>query len=199
MLRVGLTGGIGTGKSTVLQMLLERGASTVDADAIARSVSARGGAAIPAIAQHFGSDFIAADGGLDRVRMRERAYRDPQARQQLEAIIHPLVGREIALRVDTVRSAGSACVVLDIPLLVESGRWRSQLDQVLVVDCSPETQIARVTARSGLKPGEVEAIIAAQASRQFRLAAADQVICNEGLPLEQLRAEVAQVAGTFGL
>ena len=196
---VGLTGGIGSGKSTVLAMLVELGAAPVDADAISRATTSVGGAAIPRIAQQFGPDFITAEGALDRTKMRDRAYAQPEARRDLEQIIHPLVGEEIARQVDAALAAGAPCIVFDIPLLVESGRWRRQVDRVLVVDCEPETQVARVVARSGLAPQEVRAIIAAQAPRAFRLAAADLVICNEGLSLEALRNEVEQAARTFGL
>ncbi|MDB5750743.1 MAG: coaE, partial [Ramlibacter sp.] len=139
------------------------------------------------------------DGALDRVRMREAAYARPEARRELEQIIHPLVGLEIARQVEVATAADARCIVFDIPLLVESGRWRAQLDRVLVVDCTPETQVARVVARSALQPGQVQAIIAAQAPRALRLAAADLVICNEGLTLEALRHEVEQAARTFGL
>ena len=198
-LRIGLTGGIGSGKSTVLQMLQAHGAAGIDADAISRATTAPGGAAIPLVAQHFGPEFVGTDGALDRARMRERAYRDPDARRQLEAIIHPLVGQEVERQAQAGVAAGARCIVFDIPLLVESGRWRSRLDRVLVVDCSPAVQVSRVVARSGLAPAEVEAIIAAQAPRALRLAAADLVICNEALTLEALRAEVAQAALRFGL
>jgi dephospho-CoA kinase len=198
-LRIGLTGGIGSGKSTVLAMLRELGAAAIDADAISRATTAAGGAAIDAIRAHFGPDFIGADGALDRARMRERAYAEPLSRQELEAIIHPLVGQEIARQVDAALAAGARCIVFDIPLLVESGRWRAQLDRVLVVDCEPETQVQRAVARSGLQPDEVRAIIAAQAPRALRLAAADLVICNQGLTLEALRGEVEQAALSFGL
>ncbi|WP_445263687.1 dephospho-CoA kinase [Ramlibacter sp. PS3R-8] len=197
--RIGLTGGIGSGKSTVLEMLRELGAVPIDADAISRATTAAGGAAIAAIAQKFGADFITPAGALDRDRMRERAYAQPDARRELEQIIHPLVGAEIERQVGAAVAAGARCIVFDIPLLVESGRWRSQVDRVLVVDCEPETQVARVTARSGLAPDAVRAIIAAQAPRALRLAAADVVICNEGLTLGQLRNEVEQVARSFGL
>jgi dephospho-CoA kinase len=197
--RVGLTGGIGSGKSTVLSMLVEFGAAAIDADAISRATTSAGGAAIPRIAQQFGAEFITAEGALDRVKMRERAYAQPEARRELEQIIHPLVGEEIARQVDVALAAGARCIVFDIPLLVESGRWRRQVDRVLVVDCEPETQVTRVTARSGLTPQEVRAIIAAQAPRALRLAAADLVICNEGLSLDALRNEVEQAARTFGL
>jgi dephospho-CoA kinase len=197
--RIGLTGGIGSGKSTVLAILQELGAAAIDADAISRASTAPGGAAIPEIARRFGADFIGADGALDRGRMRERAYADPEARRELEQIIHPLVGQEIARQVEAAINAGSRCIVFDIPLLVESGRWRAQLDRVLVVDCEPQTQVARVVARSALTPDEVRAIIAAQAPRALRLAAADLVICNEGISLEALRHEVQQAAQSFGL
>ncbi|GAB3659780.1 dephospho-CoA kinase [Ramlibacter alkalitolerans] len=197
--RIGLTGGIGSGKSTVLAMLQALGAAAIDADAISRATTAPGGAAIPLIAQRFGADFITADGALDRARMRERAYAQPQARRELEQIIHPLVGAEVQRQVEAAQAAGARCIVFDIPLLVESGRWRAQLERVLVVDCEPETQVARVVARSALAPEEVRAIIAAQAPRALRLAAADLVICNEGLSLEALRNVVEQAARSFGL
>jgi len=197
--RIGLTGGIGSGKSTVLQMLRELGAAGIDADAISRAATAPGGAALPLIARKFGPEFIGPDGALDRSRMRERAYAHPGSRRELEQIIHPLVGEEIARQVDAALAAGARCIVFDIPLLVESGRWRAQVERVLVVDCEPETQVARVTARSGLAADEVRAIIAAQAPRALRLAAADIVICNEGLGLEALRYEVEQAARSFGL
>jgi len=198
-MRVGLTGGIGSGKSTVLQILAELGAAAVDADAISRATTAAGGAAIAAISQRFGAAFITSEGSLDRARMREHAYADPQARKLLEDIIHPLVGQESARQVQAALDAGVPCIVFDIPLLVESGRWRSQVDRVLVVDCSPETQVERVVERSGLQPQAVRAIMAAQAPRSLRLAAADIVICNEGLSLEQLRDNVVQAASSFGL
>jgi dephospho-CoA kinase len=197
--RIGLTGGIGSGKSTVLQMFADRGAAVIDADAISRATTAPGGAAIAAIAQQFGADFIAPDGALDRDRMRQHAYADPQARRALEAIIHPLVAAESARRVEAAIDAGVPCIVFDIPLLVESGRWRQQVDKVVVVDCPPQTQVARVVARSGLAPEAVRAIMAAQATREQRLAAADIVICNEQLTLQRLRDIVEQVARSFGL
>jgi dephospho-CoA kinase len=198
-LRVGLTGGIGSGKSTVLQMFAELGAAVIDADAISRATTAAGGVAIDAIAKQFGADFITALGALDRNRMRERAYADPHARRQLEEIVHPLVGQESARQVEAALKAGVRCIVFDIPLLVESGRWRAQVDRVLVVDCSPATQVQRVVARSTLAPAEVEAIIAVQAGRAQRLAAADVVICNEQLTMQQLRDTVVQAARRFGL
>jgi dephospho-CoA kinase len=198
-LRIGLTGGIGSGKSTVLQMLVAHGAAGIDADAISRATTATGGGAIPLIAQRFGPEFVGADGALDRARMRETAYADPDARRRLEEIIHPLVGQEVERQAQLALAQGRRCIVFDIPLLVESGRWRARVDRVLVVDCAEAVQVARVVARSALAPAEVEAIIAAQAPRALRLAAADLVICNEALTLEALGAEVAQVAAAFGL
>ncbi len=199
MRRIGLTGGIGSGKSTALAVLAGLGAGVADADAIARSVTAPGGAAIAPIAAHFGPEFITTEGALDRDRMRELAYARPQARKELEAIIHPLVGAGIEAQVAQARLEGRACMVFDIPLLVESGRWRRELDRVLVIDCSPETQVSRVVERSGLTPDAVRAIIAVQAPRALRLAAADIVVCNEGLSLAQFQSEVRQAASAFGL
>jgi dephospho-CoA kinase len=199
MVRIGLTGGIGSGKSTVLRMLQDLGAAAVDADAISRATTAAGGPAIPAIARKFGPEFITAGGALDRDRIRAHVYARPAARRDLEAIIHPLVGEESARQVQAAQAAGARCIVFDIPLLVESGRWRQQVDRVLVVDCAPATQVARVMARSGLSAAEVEAIIAAQAPRPLRLAAADLVIANDGITLEQLAQQVREAARTFGL
>lgn len=198
-LRVGLTGGIGSGKSTVLAMLAQLGAAAIDADAISRGTTAGGGAAIAEIRRTFGPDFITAAGALDRERMRAHTFSDPDARRRLEAIIHPLVGAESARQVEAALAAGARCIVFDIPLLVESGRWRQQVDRVLVVDCGVDTQVARTMQRSGLTEEAVRAIIGAQATRAQRLAAADLVICNEGLSLEQLAAEVEQAAQRFGL
>ena len=199
MLRIGLTGGIGSGKSTVLGLLADLGAAVADADAASRSVTGPGGAALPAIAAQFGADFIGADGSLDRARMRAHVFGHPAARLALESIIHPLVSAKLRAADDQARAEGRACLVYDIPLLVESGRWRRELDRVLVVDCTVETQVARVMARSGLAREEVQAIVAAQAPRALRLAAADGVIFNDGLSLPQLTAEVRQAAQSFGL
>ena len=189
-LRIGLTGGIGSGKSTVAQLLAERGAAVIDADAIARSVTAPHGLAMPEIARVFGAEFIDAQGALDRDRMRAHVFANPSAKKQLEAIIHPLVAQQTQAQAQQAESAGHIALVFDVPLLVESGRWRQQVDQVLVVDCLVETQVQRVIARNGLPRETVAQIIAAQASRAQRLAAADWVIFNDQLSLTQLRAEV---------
>ena len=191
--RIGLTGGIGSGKSTVAQMLADRGAAIIDADAISRACTATGGSAIAAIAEQFGADFITADGALDRDRMRAHVFAHPPARQQLEAIIHPRVATETRRQADAAQARGHRVLVFDVPLLVESGRWRSALDRVLVVDCWPKTQIARVMARNGWTREAVQAVLAAQASRAQRLAAADWVIFNDGLTLDGLRHEVQQL------
>lgn len=190
-LRIGLTGGIGSGKSTVGLMLHELGAAVIDADAIARRVTASQGSAMTAIAQTFGADFISPDGALDRERMRAHVFSHPEAKQALEAIIHPLVAQETQRQAQHAIANGHHALVFDVPLLVESGtRWRAQVDRVLVVDCSEETQIERVMARNGWSRETVQAIITAQASRAQKLAAADWVIDNEGISLEALRASV---------
>ncbi len=190
-LRIGLTGGIGSGKSTVGQMLQERGAAVIDADAIARRVTAAHGSAMPAILQTFGTDFITPEGALDRERMRPHVFSHPEAKHALEAIIHPLVAQETQRQAHHAIANGHHTLVFDVPLLVESGaRWRAQVDRVLVVDCSEETQIQRVMARNGWSRETVQAIIAAQASRTQKLAAADWVIDNEAPSLEALHRRV---------
>jgi dephospho-CoA kinase len=198
-IRLGLTGGIGSGKSTVAGMLADLGATVVDADAISRAVTAPGGAAIGPLKDAFGAGMVSPEGGLDRDAMRELVFADPTARRRLEEIVHPLVGAAIAAHTEAALAAGARCVVLDIPLLVESGRWRKALDRVLVVDCQEETQCARVSARSALAPTAVRQIVAAQAPRLTRLAAADYVIFNDGISIEQLGRTVGQLAPEFGL
>jgi dephospho-CoA kinase len=198
-LRLGLTGGIGSGKSTVASLLAARGARVIDADAISRELTAAGGQAIPSIREAFGADFISPDGSLDRARMRSLAFGDPSARRRLEQILHPLIGLESRRQATLAAQAGKRCVVLDIPLLVESSHWRPRLDQVLVLDCSTRTQIDRVMQRSGLTQAEVEAILAQQASRRQRLQAADHVIFNEGLTLAELGEVVRLLASRLGL
>ena len=201
--RIGLTGGIGSGKSTVAGLLVARGATLVDADAIARQVTAPGGAAVKELAEQFGNHVITAEGAMDRDRMRQLAFSDPAIRQRLEAIIHPLVSQETQRQAGQAVKAGSVCIVFDVPLLVESGRWRQQVDRVLVVDCSEATQIARVlareTGRNGWTREAVEKVMAGQASREQRLAAADICIYNDGLSLEALGRLVGQLATRFGL
>lgn len=199
MVRVGLTGGIGSGKSTAADLLTQRGASVIDADVISRSVTAAGGSAIGPLRDAFGADFITADGALDRDRMRQASYADTQVRKRLEAIVHPLVGAESARQEAAAVAQGAACIVFDVPLLVESRRWRQRVDLVLVIDCQPDVQIARVVRRSGLDAATVERIIATQASRVQRLRAADIVVANSGGSMAQFADEIHQAAKRFGL
>ncbi|AQZ98216.1 dephospho-CoA kinase [Comamonas kerstersii] len=197
--RLGLTGGIGSGKSTVAQILASAGAAIMDADAIARSITAPHGAAIAPIAEAFGPQAIGADGALDRAYMRQLVFQDATARQRLEAITHPLIAQLTEQQALQAQQLGARLLVFDVPLLVESGRWRQQLDAVLVVDCEPETQIQRVMARNGLERTAVEKILAAQARRQQRMAAADYVIYNDGIDLAALRTEVLSISAWLPL
>ena len=176
---IGLTGGIGSGKSTVARLLAGHGAKVVDTDAISRGLTQAGGAAMPALREAFGDGVIRPDGGLDRDRMRRLAFADGTARSKLEAILHPMISaqaqREAAAETD------AAVIVFDIPLLVESGRWRDAVHRVLVVDCSESTQVARVMARSGWTADAVKAVIAAQATREQRNSIADDLIVNDAI------------------
>lgn len=196
MWRVGITGGIGSGKSTVAGLMRQMGADVIDADALARQCTEAGGRAISAISERFGSEMITPEGAMDRQRMRELVFRDPAAKLALEAIVHPLVGLAIQ---EATAASHSPCLVFDIPLLVESPRWRPQLDRVVVVDCTEATQVRRVQTRSGLAPAMVERIIGQQASRLQRLRAADAVLYNESDDLEALKGEVARLVRRFGL
>ena len=199
-LRLGLTGGIGSGKSTVASILASAGAAVMDADAISRSLTLPGGRAIPAILAEFGEQLIAPDGAMDRDAMRALVFSNPQSKRQLEAIIHPLVGQVLQEESHAALAAGHACLVYDVPLLVESGeRWRRQVDWVCVVDCEVETQIQRVMRRNQLSRAEIERIISQQASRQQRLSCADAVIFNEGIDLAQLKQLVHEMMARFGL
>jgi len=187
-LRIGLTGGIGSGKSTVAALLVEHGALLIDTDAIARELTLSGGAAIEPIRAAFGAPFIDAGGALERVRMRELAFNDARAKRRLEAILHPLIGAEADRRFAT---GSQPLVVFDVPLLVESGaRWRRKVDAVLLVDCSEGMQVERVSGRAGWTRESAAAVIAQQAPRSARRACADAVIYNEAITLAQLAAEV---------
>jgi dephospho-CoA kinase len=190
-LRIGLTGGIGSGKSTVGAMLASLGAAVIDTDLIARRLTTSGGAAIEAIGTAFGAGFIAADGSLDRPRMRAAAFQDSAVRSRLEAILHPLIGAEAEREAGL--AAAATALVFDVPLLAESGRWRSRVDSVWVVDCDEELQVERVAARPGWSEAAARAVIAQQATRSQRRAAADAVIHNEGLSLAALATEVHEL------
>jgi dephospho-CoA kinase len=183
---VGLTGGIGSGKSAVAALFAELGADIVDTDAIAHQLTGRGGAAIEPIRAAFGGSVITPEGALDRAAMRRLVFSDPAAKQRLEAILHPMIRGEADLR---CVSAQGAYVILVVPLLVETGSYRGRVDRILVVDCAEETQVARTMARSGLSEADVRSIIAVQAGREARLAAADDVIDNDG-DLDALRVQV---------
>jgi len=179
--RLGVTGGIGSGKSTVIGMLAGFGAAVVDTDAIAHELTGAGGGAMPAIVAAFGSAMAAADGGLDRPRMRAAVFADAAARRRLEDLLHPRI-LERALDLARARAATAPLVVFDVPLLVEAQRFRQELalDRVLVIDCPPERQIAHAVARGGMDAATVAAVIAAQAGRADRLALADDVLVNAG-------------------
>ncbi|MEY3675159.1 MAG: hypothetical protein RJB47_1867, partial [Pseudomonadota bacterium] len=176
--RIGLTGGIGSGKSTLGQMLQERGYPLINADEISHALTAAQGAAIEPIRERFGPEFIAADGALDRARMRQLVFNDAAAKQRLQAVLHPLILAGIQNAEASIKDKGNSLVVIDIPLLVESAHWRAVLQQVIVVDCEEETQVARVMQRNKLSAAEVRQIMANQASRERRLAAADMVVFN---------------------
>jgi len=196
-LRIGLTGGIGSGKSSVARRLAAHGALVVDTDALAHALTAPGGAAIPAIAAAFGAAMIAADGAMDRAKMRALVFDEPAQRQRLEAILHPMIGD--ATRAQASRAGAGQAVVFDVPLLTESGTWRARVDRVLVVDCPTTTQVARVVARSGWTPEAVERTIAQQATRAQRRAIADAVLVNDTLTLAQLDDEVDALWAAWNL
>lgn len=177
---VGLTGGIGSGKSAVAERFAAKGVPIVDTDRIAHELTAPEGAALPALRATFGSGIFDAAGRLDRAALRERVFADAAERERLEAILHPLIRIESARQLATAAHDAPPYALLVVPLLVETGAYRDHLDRVLVVDCAEETRLRRVMARNGLPRAQVERILAAQASRKARLAAADDVIVNEG-------------------
>ena len=183
---VGLTGGIGSGKSAAAEEFARLGATVVDTDAIARELTAEEGAALAEVRRQFGDDFVAATGEMDRKKMRERVFADPAAKEALERLLHPMIRDESARRIAAARGP---YVVHVVPLLIESPDYRRRVDRVLVIDCPEETQIARVRSRSVLSEEEVRAIMRTQASRADRLAAADDVIENSGT-LDTLRKQV---------
>lgn len=183
---VGLTGGIGSGKSAAAERFAALGATVIDTDAIAHELTAPGGGAIGAIREAFGDAVITPADALDRAAMRARVFADAETRKRLESILHPLIRGESARRCG---AASTPYVVLAVPLLIESGHWQTRCDRVCVIDCPEPEQIRRVMARSGLNEAEVRAIIATQASRAERLAAADDVVDNAG-DLAALHAQI---------
>jgi dephospho-CoA kinase len=200
IVRLGLTGGIGSGKSTVASLLAQAGAAIIDADAVSRSLTQAGGMAIPAILAEFGEKLITPEGAMDRNAMRALVFSNPQAKRQLEAIVHPLVAQGLQMQTQVALAAGKNFLVFDVPLLVESGdRWRRQVDWVCVVDCQTETQIQRVMARSALTRPEIEDIMAQQANRAKRLASADAVIYNDGIDFVQLKHLAHETMARFEL
>ena len=186
---VGLTGGIGSGKSVVARLFAERGVTIVDTDQIARGLTIPGGAAMPDIIAEFGPEMADAQGAMDRARMRELVFREPDAKRRLEAILHPRIRDAVAA---AAAIASGPYTIFDVPLLVESGTWKDRVDRVLVVDCPEEVQVARVMARNGLPEDQVRAIMAAQVPRATRLAAADDIV-NNGGQLEDLPPQIERL------
>lgn len=214
---IGLTGGIGSGKSTVADLFAAKGVTIIDTDVIAHSLTAAGGAAMAAIKEQFGTDFLTPDGALDRARMRATIFSDPTAKNQLEAILHPLIASQAELAAQAAQSVQAehlvqvekqigvareannyiaTYILYVVPLLVESRRWRERVDRILVVDCDEATQLQRVMQRSGLSTAQATAIIATQATRAERLAVADDIIDNTG-DAAQLPVRVAQLHAQF--
>jgi len=190
---IGLTGGIGSGKSLVANMFADRGASIVDTDQIAHSLTGPNGAAMPDILAEFGTHMADSRGAMDRAKMRELVFREPPAKRRLEAILHPMI-RDATLA--AAADASGDYVMLAIPLLVESGAWKQRVNRVLVIDCPEEVQVARVMARNGLAEDQVRAIMATQVPRAVRLAAADDVIDNGGR-IEALTPQVDRLHGFY--
>jgi dephospho-CoA kinase len=189
---IGLTGGIGSGKTAVSDRLAQLGAGVIDTDLIAHQITAPGGCAISPIQVHFGADFIASNGALDRNKMRSLVFQNLEAKKALEAITHPLIKQETIKQANQLAEAGFPYLVFVVPLLIESGTWIEQIDHLVVVDCPEELQIERVMHRSNLSKAEVEGILKAQATRQERLAVADTVIENQG-QLVDLQTAVEQL------
>jgi dephospho-CoA kinase len=198
---VGLTGGIGCGKTTVADLFAARGASVIDTDQIAHGLTAPQGAAMPAILAEFGSGFATPDGAMDRARMRALVFAEPAARTRLEAILHPRIREATAA---AALLATGPYTIFVVPLLIESGTWRERVARILAVDCAEQTQVARVMARNHLAEAQVRAIMAAQVTREQRLAAADDVILNEEglealLPqVDRLHARYLEAAAALG-
>jgi dephospho-CoA kinase len=187
--RIGLTGGIGSGKSTFGAMLVARGFALIDADAVSRELTGVGGLAIAKVREVFGDSSIALDGSMDRGQMRTLVFSHPEAKARLETILHPLIRASIAEKLTAIKDRGEPLAILDIPLLVESSQWQEQLDGIIVVDCSEARQLSRVMARNGWTQAQTKAVMAAQASRQERLAVANWVIDNDSDDLSVLQKQ----------
>ena len=183
---VGLSGGIGSGKTTVANMFAELGASIIDTDVIAHQLTQPGGAAISNIAKHFGAEFISTDGAMDRKKMRELVFSDAQTKKQLENILHPLIRQQCEIE---AKNADGTYPIFVVPLLIESGDWRARVQRILVIDCDQETQIARVMQRNKFERYQVLRILATQVSREERLEHADDII-NSMADLSQVHSEV---------
>ncbi len=190
MWRIGLTGGIGSGKSTVARLLVQHGAELIDSDAIARQLTQAAGAALPELVAAFGSAVIAPDGTLNRTKMRQLVFSDPEAKHTLERILHPLIH---ARAYQQAAAATAKVLVFDVPLLVEAPHWRERVDQVWVVDCLERTQIARVLQRPGWTENAIRAVLTQQVTRAQRRACADVVVFNDELALEALADEVGSL------
>ena len=190
---VGLTGGIGSGKTTVANLFAAQGATLIDTDLIAHQLTNVGGAALPQIAAEFGSAFLLADGAMNRPMMREHVFSDARAKKQLEAILHPLIRHQVE---QAAEAATGPYLIYVVPLLVESGNWRDRVTRILVVDCPEALQISRVMQRSALSEQQVRAIMATQATREQRLAAADDVILNSA-DTAALLAPIARLHQTY--
>lgn len=191
MLHIGLTGGIGSGKSLVADLLAKHGAAIVDADIVAHTLTGPAGNAMPVIRQAFGNSVVRSDGGLDRDVMRSLIFSDQSLRIQLEALLHPMIYTEMKR---LAAQAQGPYTVFVVPLLIESGRWRERVQRICVVDCEPATQLERVQLRSGLTPEVIGRIMSAQATRGDRLAAADDVVFNgANTSLKELEASVVSL------
>lgn len=205
--RIGLTGGIGSGKSTVAARLKALGAVVVDADAISRQLTSRQGLAMDVIAKRFGGEYQQTDGSLNRALMRELVFHHGDRRIDLEQILHPLIQNEMQSQFEAAQNCGAKSVIFDLPLLTESQAWRENLDKIIVVDCSIETQVLRVLSRDAEDPNNPQPmtrdlilkIIASQASREARLKLADVIILNDNITRQQLSAEINQVAKQLDL
>lgn len=205
--RIGLTGGIGSGKSTVATQLKSLGAGVIDADAISRHLTSSHGEAMNAIVEKFGDEYQLADGSLDRSRMRELVFNQKDRRKELEQILHPLIQNEMKNQFETMQTNGIKLVVFDLPLLAESSKWRKNLDKIIVVDCSVETQVSRVLTRDAQNNNRttpmtrdlVINIIASQASRKDRLKLADVIILNDEITRQQLNDEIGQISEYLSL